>query len=121
MNSRSLRNGCLAVAMLAALAPISTQAATDALTDTCINTFVDRYVPENLRVTDIISKPKRYSGIYDGFRTRHTIRVRARGATTGKTLRSAACVVDRKGDLLAMYVDGAKVSVEPGEYLGKAR
>lgn len=121
MNSRSLRNGCLAVAMLAALVPISTQAATDELVHTCINTFVDRYVPENLRVTDIISKPKRYSGIYDGFRPKYTIHVRARGATTGKTLRSATCVVDRSGDLQAMYVDGAKVSVESLDYLGKAQ
>lgn len=119
MNSRSLRNGLLAVASIAALVPVSSQAASPKLMDTCINTFVDQYVPKDRRVAEIV-KVRSQRDIYDGFRTKFAVKVLAQDAITGEQVASATCIVKRNGALQAMYVDGVKVNVADGALLAAA-
>ncbi|MFL6548791.1 MAG: hypothetical protein ACJ8OJ_08850 [Povalibacter sp.] len=75
--------------------------------DQCIQTMVDRVVPEGFPVVvrrdEIdVSAPSDFTGAAKIFIT-------ARGQETGETFGRATCLLNRNGNLLAIYVNGSRV------------
>jgi hypothetical protein len=80
--------------------PLMTQAKSKVGMDACINAFVSEEIPEGHPVKIV----KRDSTSRWVFPKDSTIEISAKGRRTGESYGAATCVVNRKGDLVAMYI-----------------
>lgn len=105
--------GALSVLGLSVTANAATKAQTENAMNACIEAFVSEQLPQNhpLRIVkrDISTRDtlSRWS-----FPQRSKIEVSAKGRRSGQDFGSATCVVDRKGELVAMEIndDGVRVA-----------
>lgn len=99
MKMNLIKGAAVAVAVLAT--PMLAHAKNTGSTDACIEAFVDGYLPAGHPLKIV----KRDEGSSRFSMRSSVIRVSAKGKKTGKSYGSATCVVDRKGELVAMYVN----------------
>jgi hypothetical protein len=84
--------------------------------DVCIEAFVSEQLPQNhplkivKRDSAIRDTPSRWNPPQ-----RSTIEISAKGARTGEDFGSATCVLDRKGELVAMEIKGDRVRMAQGD------
>jgi len=108
MNTRLLMKASLIAAIAAvSIAPVASQASSKKGLDNCIDTFVKEQVPQGHPVR--IVKRARFEYSLLGFSGPETYEVHAKGAESGESYGSAKCVVGRKGEVLAMYVEGSPI------------
>jgi len=98
MKTKLIQGAALAVAVLAA--PMLAQAKSTDSIDACIDAFVEAQLPAGHPLQIV----KRDEGNRRSARSA-MIQVTAKGKKSGKNYGSATCVVDRKGELVAMYVN----------------
>lgn len=98
-------------------APLVTQAKSEVGMDACINAFVSEQLPAGHPLKIV----KRDTSNGWAFPKDSTIEITTKGRRTGESYGAATCVVNRKGELVAMYVrderaryaDGGALSQEP--------
>ena len=112
------RQVLLAIGSAALMAtPLMTQAKSEVGMDACINAFVSEEIPEGHPLKIV----KRDSTSRWAFPPDSTIEITAKGRRTGESYGAATCVVNRKGELVAMhiheertrYADGGALKQEP--------
>ena len=105
MNIRIYKQVLLAAATAALMTtPLATQAKDKAM-DTCIDTFVKEQLPEGHSVK--VVKRRASSLQWGGTLQQPTrINVSAKGGQSGADYGSATCVMNRKGELIAMEIRG---------------
>ncbi|MBB6095135.1 hypothetical protein HNQ60_004025 [Povalibacter uvarum] len=107
MTRRFARRAMLLAALATLASPIASQAAGTHGVDACMKKFINGQLPEGTTVR--IGEPEGISGADFRLGSRPRIVVHAVGETTGKDYGSARCVVNRRGDLVAMYVGNVLV------------
>lgn len=104
------RQVLLAIGSTALMAtPLLTQAKSEIGMDACINAFVSEEIPEGHPLKIV----KRDSTSRWAFPKDSTIEITAKGRRTGESYGAATCVVNRKGELVAMHIHE-----EPARYAG---
>lgn len=97
----------LGTCALVAMTPIASQAKQDAM-DMCIQAFVAEQLPQGHKFEVV----KRDLGQRQWTSSRPVpIKVTAKGKRSGKQYASASCEVNRRGELVAMVVNGARIRV----------
>jgi hypothetical protein len=93
-------------------AQAASKTTTDAAMDVCIEAFVSEQIPQN-HPLKIVKRDNRGNDTLSrwNFPQRSTIEVSAKGRYTGADYGSAMCVVDRKGELVAMEINNDRVRV----------
>ena len=117
MKLQSRKPVLLAIGALSALgmsfaAQAGSKAQANAAMDVCIEAFVSEQIPQN-HPLKIVKRDNRGHDTLSrwNFPQRSTIEVSAKGRRTGEDYGSATCVVDRKGELVAMQVNNERVRV----------
>lgn len=113
MNMQSYKQVVLACGALVLFgASVAAQAATkdDKAMDACIEAFVSEQVPLNhpLRIRKVDTSSGDTLSRWN-FPRRSTVEVSAKGTRTGTDYGSATCVVDRRGELVAMQMNSDRV------------
>ncbi len=104
--------GALSASGISFAAEAASKGQTDAAMDVCIEAFVSEQIPQN-HPLKIVKRDNRGHDTLSrwNFPQRSTIEVSAKGRTTGADYGSATCVVDRKGELVAMEINNDRVRV----------
>lgn len=116
MNTQSHKHVLLSVGALAFFgASFAVQASTlkaknDSAMDACIEAFVSEQVPLN-HPLKIVKRDLASGDTLSrwNFPQRSTIEISAKGARTGQDYGSASCVVDRRGEVVAMQINADRV------------
>lgn len=104
--------GALSASCMSIAAEAASKAQADAAMDVCIEAFVSEQIPQN-HPLKIVKRDNRGHDTLSrwNFPQRSTIEVSAKGRSTGADYGSAKCVVDRKGELVAMEINNDRVRV----------
>ena len=104
--------GALSTFGMSIAAEAASKAQAEAAMDVCIEAFVSEQLPQN-HPLKIVKRDNRGRDTLSRWSSpqRSTIKVSAKGRSTGEDYGSATCVVDRKGELVAMEVNNDRVRV----------
>ena len=114
MNMQSNKRILLTIGALSVLGfSFAAEAATKERAEKAMDVCIEAFVSEQLPLNHPLKIVKRDNATRDNWNIpqRSTIEVSAKGRRTGQDFGSATCVVDRKGELVAMEINSDRVRV----------